>query len=251
MSKILILAQAGFGKSTAIGPVSREDFKRSGIDAEIKGLDPKKTFIISVTNKGLPIPRWKTFYKTTPIDEFIRTGIGNRVVTNDGDKIATVINLVASRRSDIQNIVIDDSNYIMQDLYMSKNWSGYDIFRKLGAIMGKIFNAMETVDAANKNFIMIAHMEEYKDSNSDTISYRFKTVGKMVQDYITPEGKFEIVLFGKQSIDEKDGKKTIIKQFVTNYDGQYPAKAPVGMFDDIYIPNDLGLVMDYVREYEG
>ena len=30
----------------------------------------------------------------------------------------------------------------------------------------------------------------------------------MVQDYITPEGKFELVLFGKQFIIETEGRKT-------------------------------------------
>lgn len=65
--------------------------------------------------------------------------------------------------------------------------------------------------------------------------------------YITPEGKFEIVLYGKSSFDEKEKKS--IRQFVTNDDGVYPSKSPVGMFSDLYIPNDLGYVIDKVNEY--
>lgn len=40
-----------------------------------------------------------------------------------------------------------------------------------------------------------------------------------------------------------------MKQYVTNYDGQYPAKSAVGMFDDVYIPNDLGYVNDKIKQY--
>jgi hypothetical protein len=111
--------------------------------------------------------------------------------------------------------------------------------------MDAIFSAMET--SSDVNFIMMAHYEEFKDSSADTISYRYKTTGKMVNDYITPEGKFDIVLYGKQSYDEQEKKVT--KQFVTNYDGQFPAKSPVGMFEQTYIPNDLGAVIETVNEY--
>ena len=68
----------------------------------------------------------------------------------------------AGMRTDIRNIVLDDSNYIMQDYYMSKAMtSGYDVFKKIGAIMGSIFAAMENLDPS-KNFFMMAHFEEYK-----------------------------------------------------------------------------------------
>ena len=84
------------------------------------------------------------------------------------------------------------------------------------------------------------------DKNGDSISYRYKSTGNMVDQYITPEGKFEIVLYGKSSFDEKEKKS--IREFVTNDDGVYPAKSPIGMFD-LYIPNDLGLVVDKIAEY--
>lgn len=254
MSKVLVLAESGFGKTSSIGPIHKEDFEKAGIKGtEIKGLNPKDTFIISVANKGLPIPQWKKMYNTVPVAEFMAKGVGNRVISNDAIAIAKVIKLVAERRGDINNIVLDDTNYVMQDYYMDKAaTTGYDVFKKIGAQMGGIFNAMELVDSTKKNFFMLAHHEEYKNSNFDTISFRFKTVGKMVQDYITPEGKFEVVLFGKQTIeDDGDGGKTLKKVFVTNFDGWFPAKSPVGMFHSVYVPNDLGIVADAIREYEG
>lgn len=70
---------------------------------------------------------------------------------------------------------------------------------------------------------------------------------KMVDQYITMEGKFDIVLYGKQSYSPTTKKAT--KEFVTNFDGQFPAKSPFGMFPTNYIPNDLALVLEQVKKY--
>ena len=117
--------------------------------------------------------------------------------------------------------------------------------KKIGYNTGLVFDAINAVPE-DKNIICLAHYEEYKDKNGDSISYRYKSTGNMVDQYITPEGKFEIVLYGKASFDEKEKKS--IREFVTNDDGVYPAKSPIGMFD-LYIPNDLGLVVDKIAEY--
>lgn len=171
---------------------------------------------------------------------------GNRLISNNGLFIAKTISFVITNRPEIANIVIDDSNYVMQDYYMANAMKkGYDVFKEIGVSMNAIFNAMEGSNTIN--FFMMAHYEEFKDSNEDTISYRFKTVGKMTNDYITPEGKFDIVLFGKQTYDEQN--KKVVKEFVTNYDGRFPSKSPVGMFKDLYIPNDLGYVEKMIKEY--
>lgn len=169
MSKILGLAPSGFGKTTSIGEIP---------EYEIKGLNPEETFIISATSKPLPFRGNKLF-------KVCEKGIpptkenGNRFISNDGDEIAKVIGYVVDKRDDIKIIVIDDMNYIMQDYYMNQAMAkGYDVFKKIGKFMDSIFTAMEK--AVNKHIICLAHSEEYKDSNSDTVSYRFKTVGKMV-----------------------------------------------------------------------
>lgn len=167
MPKILILAESGFGKTTSIGPIP---------ELKIKGLDPLKTFIITCTNKGLPIPKWKQFYTTATPD-----GKGNFVqnAARFPEKIPVIIATAAANK-EIENIILDDANYIMQDYYMGKAIStGFDVFKKIGLFMGNIFTAMDNV-GDNKNFFVMAHHEEYRNSNLDTVSFRFKTVGKMV-----------------------------------------------------------------------
>ena len=111
--------------------------------------------------------------------------------------------------------------------------------------MGLIFDAINKVPE-DKNIICMAHYEEYKDKNGDSISYRYKSTGNMVDQYIVPEGKFEVVLYGRATFNEKDKKS--IREFVTNDDGVYPAKSPVGMFP-LYIPNDLSFVVSEAQKY--
>lgn len=232
MSKVLILAKSGFGKSTSIGEIP---------ELGLKGLDPKTTYLISCVNKPLPFRGAnKKFVVTTPNNP---TG-GNRVITNDAEIVAKIINMLA--KSPYKNIVLDDMNYMAQDYYMKNALKGgWDTPKKIGYNTGLVFDAINAVPE-DKNIICLAHYEEYKDKNGDSISYRYKSTGNMVDQYITPEGKFEIVLYGKSSFDEKEKKS--IREFVTNDDGMYPAKSPIGMFD-LYIPNDLGLVVDKIAEY--
>ena len=232
MSKILVLAKSGFGKSTSIG---------ESPELGLKGLDPKTTYLISCVNKPLPFRGAnKKFVVTTPNNP---TG-GNRVITNDAEIVAKIINMLA--KSPYKNIVLDDMNYMAQDYYMKNALKGgWDTPKKIGYNTGLVFDAINAVPE-DKNIICLAHYEEYKDKNGDSISYRYKSTGNMVDQYITPEGKFEIVLYGKSSFDEKEKKS--IREFVTSDDGVYPAKSPIGMFD-LYIPNDLGLVVDKIAEY--
>ena len=70
-------------------------------------------------------------------------------------------------------------------------------------------------------------------------------------DYITPEGQFDIIMFGKQSWDGE--KKQAKKVFVKEFDGEYPAKDSIGALDDMpdEIPNDLSLVVEKLREIYG
>ena len=75
-----------------------------------------------------------------------------------------------------------------------------------------------------------------------------KTTGKMVDEYISPEGKFDITLVGRSRLDTSS--KKVLKEYVTNEDEFISSpKSPYGMFEDLYIPNDLGLVVERVDSY--
>ena len=189
----------------------------TGKSSSIKGLDPKETVVLNVLGKKLPFKGSSTLYNKEAKNLFR----------------------------------IDDFNYLAQDFYMANAMKGgWDTPKQIGYGMGLIFDAFKGLPE-DKNIICCAHYEEYKDKNGDSISYKFKTTGKMVDDYITPEGKFDIILFGKVGYDAEN--KRPIKHFVKEFDGEYPAKDSLGALDDLpdEIPNDLSIVVDKLREIYG
>ena len=256
MCKILILAKSGFGKTTSY--CGREKLG-------IKGLDPKETYVIQCIGRSVPNPNFKLVDGQIEVADVGKPtqrlknanilGTGNRVQV-DGltglDRFAAIAEVVKMlKNSPYRNIVIDDFNYLAQDFYMANAMKGgWDTPKQIGYGMGLVFDSFRSFPE-NKNIICCAHYEEYKDKNGDSISYKFKSTGKMVDEYITPEGKFDIIMFGKVGYDSENKKP--IKHFVKEFDGEYPAKDSLGALDSLpdELPNDLSTVVDKLKEVYG
>lgn len=241
--RVLILAKSGFGKTTSY--CGREKLG-------IKGLDPKETFVIQCVSRSLSNINYK-LVASTEIKDLVT---GNRIQVENISglerfkKVAEVVN--ALKRSPFKNVIIDDFNYLSQDYYMANAMKGgWDTPKQIGYGMGLIFDAFKGYPS-DKNIFCLAHYEEFKDKNGDSISYKFKTTGKMVDDYITPEGKFDVILFGKQTYNTE--LKKPIKEFVFDFDGEYPAKDSLGILDDVEgntIPNDLSIIVAKAKQKYG
>ena len=226
MAGVAIVGESGTGKSTSLG-----NFPEIGI----KGLNPSSTVIINVANKPLPFKGWSSKYK-----EGIKEK-GNYLVSSDADVIASAIKFISDSRKDITDVVIDDGQYIMAFEFMARaKETGYGKFSDIGVKFNKI---VQTVKDVRKDLNVFFLWHPQKDNLGN---YSMKTVGKMVDDYLTPEGLFTIVLYS--CVEQGNGNKMEYK-FVTNNDGKYPAKSPMGMFNETYIKNDLGLVSDKIREF--
>jgi len=226
MASFAIVGKSGTGKSTSYG-----NFPEIGI----KGLNPKETVIINVANKDLPFRGWKKLY-TGKINEN-----GNYLETSDANIISKAINYASQNRQDIKNIVVDDAQFIMGFEFMRRAKEvGYGKFADLGVNMAKVVEAAR-VTRSDLKVYFLWHPEEDKE-----LGYKMKTVGKMVNDYLTLEGLFTVVLYSKVS---KGNENKMSYQFVTNYDGEFPAKSPIGLFNTLYIPNDLGFVSECIDKY--
>ncbi len=230
MPVISVVGKSGTGKSTSYCPIP---------EYNIKGLDPKETFVINVTQlKALPFKGWKKVYKDVREDK----EKGNYLASSDAKLIANTVNYISEYRKDIKNLVIDDGQYIMAFEFMGRaKEKNYDKFTDIGVNIYNIVKASSNT-RPDLNIILLWHPE--LDRNGE---FKMKTVGKMVDDYLTLEGLFTFVLYSKVS---RTNDNKIKYEFVTNNDGEYPAKTPVGMFDSLYIPNDLGYVLDKIKEYE-
>lgn len=171
MAKILVLAKSGFGKTTSYCGRAK---------LNIKGLNPKETYVIQCIGRAVPNPE----YKLTNSNEVKDIATGNRVQVDSitgidrFKRVAEIISVL--KDSPYKNIIIDDFNYLAQDFYMANAMKGgWDTPKQIGYGMGLIFDAFKGFPE-NKNIICCAHYEEYKDKNGDSISYKFKTTGKMV-----------------------------------------------------------------------
>jgi hypothetical protein len=226
MSRILVLADSGFGMI-------------------FKGLNPENTYVISVTTKPLP---WKGSGKTWPVAPNDKLSLGKRVICDDADKIVKALETLVLIPH-IKVVVLDDLNYIMQDWYMANALrTGWDAPKQIGVMMGKIFKTIEAFQGYDKHIIVLAHSEiDDKKSTNERKYHKFKTTGKMVDEYVTPEGKFDITLIGESFYDTKE--KKVIKRYVTNEDATHSsAKSPIGMFPQ-YVSNDLGAIIGMVDAY--
>jgi len=232
---IAIVTESGFGKTTSMGEIP---------ELGIKGLNPKETFLFNIKGKPLPFRNWKNKYISVDISKGPPV-TGNYLNSSNPYDIIKVIQYIGKNRPDIKNVVIDDYQYILAEEFMANALkSGFEKFNKLSKNAYDVINAGVNLPV-DINFFVLTHSEVIE--NGFQTSYKIKTIGKMLDSKVTLEGLFTIVLYGKQTWDDKEKKVT--KQFVTNFDGQYPAKSPVGMFPKTYILNDLGIVAQSLYAY--
>lgn len=224
-----IVGKSGVGKSTSYSQIPK---------LGIKGLDPKETVIINVAAKPLPVKGWKNLYNP---DIKITDG-GNYIATSDYKTIINVIKHISAKRPEIKQIILEDGQYIMAFEFMSRaSEKGFDKFTELGVHFNEIRDAITAARHDLKVFTL------WHSDHSEDTGLKMKSVGRIVDAYLTLEGLFTVILY---AISEKDMvTNTISYKFITNNDGFYPAKSPIGMFDEISIPNDLGLVVECMDNY--
>lgn len=222
---ILVIAESGAGKSTSI-----------------ENLDPKETFIINVANKPLPFKGWKKKYVLWSKDN----PSGNLYTGSSAQQIEACLGYVNSKRPEIKTIVVDDFQYMSSfEFFDRSDEKGYEKFTQIGANLARI--ARMPKDLRDDLTIMfLTHAEESTDLEGKR-KFKAKTIGRMVDEKLSLEGLFSIVLFGKVKKD-KDGNIRFI--FETQNNGENTCKSPKGMFPDFEIPNDLAYVKQAIQDYE-
>lgn len=133
-------------------------------------------------------------------------------------------------------IIIDDAQYIMSFQYMRRiKENGWD---KWNDIQGDFFNIIQHCDDLPADTIVyfLSHIQRDDEGHE-----KLKTMGKMLDEKITLEGLFTVVL--KTSV--KDGEYC----FITQNSGMDTVKSPIGMFDTYAIDNDLKYVDTKIRNY--
>ena len=186
----------------------------TGKSASIRNFNPDEIALVNVSGKPLPF-----------------RGKFESVNGTDYDEIKSFI-----EKTDKKIIVIDDAQYIMAFQFMRRiKEVGWDKFNE---IQSDFFNLIEAAKALpdDKIVIFLSHIETKENGQQ-----KIKTIGRMLDEKITIEGMFTVVLKTYVS----DGKY----YFVTQNSGMDTVKSPIGMFPSSVIDNDLQYVVEKIRNY--
>ena len=151
------------------------------------------------------------------------------------DKYADIIKTIKSTKKKV--IVIDDTQYLMCNEFMRRaTEKGYDKFTEIAQNFWSL--VVQEINSLPADTIVYLLCHTATDENGVE---KMKTIGKMVDEKITPEGLFTIVL--KTTVS--DGNYA----FVTQNNGKDTVKSPEGMFSTYAINNDLKYVDEKIRNY--
>jgi len=223
MSEIIaVVGQTGTGKSTSV-----------------ESLDAKETVIIGIIEKPLPFRGWKQKYTSG-----IQQG-GNFLVSHDSAQIVKVLNYISENRQEIKQIVIDDFQYIMSTEFMNRaQETGWQKFTDIAKHVWDVINAAKGLREDLK-VVFLTHDEIITENFQP--KRKIKTIGKLLDDKVTLEGLFTVVLF--TDVQKNKEKNGLEYTFITQNDGTTTAKSPRGMFATFNIPNDLGKVITEINAY--
>ena len=188
----------------------------TGKSASMRNFKPDELAIVNVVGKPLP---FRGSFESL-----------------NGDSYRKIKKFIGE--TDKKAIVIDDAQYLMANEFMRRaSERGYDKFTEIAQNFWDLINAIYALPSDVVVYVM-AHVERDGSGNE-----KIKTIGRMLDEKITIEGMFTIVL--KTAVS--DG----VYNFSTQNNGNDTVKSPLGLFKSSLIDNDLKAVDTAIREYYG
>ena len=185
----------------------------SGKSTSMRNFEQDDISIFNVAGKPLPFKK-KLPKKTTSNYELIKSGLF---------------------KSEKKAFAIDDSQYLLCfEMFEHAKETGYGKFTDMALNFYSLIQFIIKELPDDKIVYFLHH--------TDTVDGKIKakTIGKMLDEKLTLEGLFSIVL-----LCQTDGTR---HYFVTQSDGYTTSKSPMEMFDK-EIDNDLKIVDKTIREY--
>lgn len=190
----------------------------SGKSTSLRNFKAEEVSVINVSKKPLP---------------FRNNGLVI-VNTNDYQRITSLL-----LKSQNKSIVIDDATYLLVGEFMrSAKTAGFQKFTDMALNFYQLVQLVIDKLPPEKIVYFLGHVD--RDANGNE---RFKTIGKLLDEKVTLEGLFTIVL----KTEVHDRRYT----FATQTNGMDTVKSPMGMFEHLQIDNDLQFVDKKIRDYYG
>lgn len=220
----IIMGDTGCGKSTSI-----------------KGLNPKETVIINVLGKRLPFKGSAAMYNEEQKNLF--------KISNYSD-VLSLLDAI-NGNAPVKNVIIDDAIYIMRTEFFDRSKEkGYDKYNELADHFRKIIAKCGSL-RDDLNIFMLLHIEPI-ESDGSLIGFKSASVGKLLDKQYNPLESVAVTLFAQPRYDDKGVPEFGFYTHRKKLNGvELPCKTPEGMFEDDFIPNDLGIVIKAMNEYYG
>lgn len=220
---VMILGESGSGKS-----------------ASMRNFAPGEVCVLNVAGKRLP---FRNQFGKDVVD------VGKAYGPQRYDLIKRAV-----RSGKYKTYVVDDSQYLLAfDAFERVEDKGYGKFTDMAKSFYDLMRDLNTATIWEKQ--EDGTVKDTKKPTNDVIVYflhhperdedgmlKPKTQGKMLNEKLNVAGLFTTVL-----LCEADGEGG--HWFVTRSDGRSVTKTPMGMFDDVRIPNDLKMVDQTIRSY--
>lgn len=199
----------------------------SGKTYSIKNFKADEVGVISIEKGRLP---FKTDIKTVKVPKDFTVNTNAQL---NAAKYAWIEMIIS--KSKAKSIIIDDSQYLLvNELFDRSKEKGYDKFTDIAVNFRNLVHFVNDMPDEDKIVYFLHHSEADTDGRE-----KAKTIGRMLDEKLTLEGCFDIVLYCQ---DHK---------FYAQAEGMSTAKTPEDMFPAAEIPNDLKAVDDAIREYYG
>lgn len=188
----------------------------SGKSRSLKNFNENEIVVFNVASKPLPFKK--------------------QLLKRDGASYRTILNGLA--KQSFNRYAIDDSQYLMAfDMFDRAKETGYGKFTDCAVNFYNLVQYVIKNLPADTIVYFLHHVE-----TTDTGKIKAKTSGKMLDNQLTLEGLFSIVLLCQSDNEEH--------RFITQSGGYSSAKSPEDMFP-LEIENDLKAVDNTIREYWG
>lgn len=198
----------------------------SGKTYSIKNFTADEVGVISVEKGRLP---FRSDIKVVKVQVKDRESVKDYATLNRA-RYAWIMDAI--RTAKCKSIVIDDSQYLLvNELFDRAAEKGYDKYTQMAANFRNLIHFINELPEEDKIVYFLHHTETGPDGRE-----KAKTIGKMLDEKLTVEGCFDIVIYCQ---DHK---------FFTQSNGQSTAKTPEGMLE-LEMVNDLKQVDDAIRDY--
>lgn len=200
----------------------------TGKTASLRNMKAADVLMIQVVKKPLPFRSKEWAYRnkdTCPT--------GNMFVSDDWPTITHLV-----KKTGRKVIVIDDFQYLLANEFMRRSEeTGFSKFTEIGKHTWEMLRDLSNLPDDVRVYI------PWHTDISESGKTKAKTIGKLLDEKITIEGLFTIVL--RTAVH--DGSYF----FSTKNNGSDTVKTPMDLFDNDYIDNDLAKIDAQICEYYG